>query len=174
MKKALFLSLFALSLFGEEPWGKDQDLAWISRRDIECIEPSVSSSDPGSPSRQGSGSSGKTGWPTSPNICEKSKLARISRTVTPPRNETCQTPFFGPLAEKAIWLRQNVLAPADGPRSNFRPSSSQYALDSIRKYGFFKGFLLGCDRLMRENDDNWVYHTILLENGEKMKWDPVK
>ncbi len=43
------------------------------------------------------------------------------------------------------------------PRSHFIPSSSQYTLEAVRKYGFFKGWMLGCDRLMRENDEEWVY-----------------
>lgn len=89
-------------------------------------------------------------------------------SVTP-----CGTPLFGHLGEKLIKFHQDVISPADGPRSNFRPSSSQYMLDAMRKYGFFKGFSLGCDRLMRENDDPWVYRTAPNENGESMKWDPI-
>lgn len=95
---------------------------------------------------------------------------RLSQRSSP---TACQTPIFGHLGEKLIKFHQDVISPADGPRSNFRPSSSQYMLDSIRKYGFFKGFPMGCDRLMRENDDPWVYRTAPNENGELMKWDPV-
>jgi len=85
----------------------------------------------------------------------------------------CATPLFGQLGETLIKFHQDVISPADGPRSNFRPSSSQYMLDAMRKYGFFKGFSMGCDRLMRENDDPWVYQKAPNENGEMMKWDPV-
>lgn len=85
----------------------------------------------------------------------------------------CQTPFFGQIAEALIYFHQNVISPADGPRSHFLPSSSQYALDAIRKYGFFRGFAMGCDRLMRENKDPWVYRTVLDGAGNRIKWDPV-
>ena len=47
-------------------------------------------------------------------------------------------------------------------------------LDAIRKYGFFRGVPLGCDRLMRENDDPWVYPLITVEDGKVFKYDPVK
>jgi hypothetical protein len=74
---------------------------------------------------------------------------------------------------KAIRFHQEVISPADGPRSHYIPSSSQYTLEAMRKYGFFKGYILGCDRLMRENDEKWVYRRIRDANGVDMKWDPV-
>jgi len=74
---------------------------------------------------------------------------------------------------KAIRFHQEVISPADGPRSSFIPSSSQYTLDAMCKYGFFKGFTMGCDRLMRENEDPWVYRTTLNPAGKVMKFDPV-
>ena len=77
------------------------------------------------------------------------------------------------LAEKVIRFRQQVLSPTDGPRSHFRPTSSQYMLDAVRKYGFLEGYLMGCDRLMRENSDDWVYRKIESE-GQIMKYDPVR
>lgn len=83
----------------------------------------------------------------------------------------------GPLvafSEVMIGFHQKVISPADGPRSHFKPSSSQYTLDAIRRYGFGYGFLLGCDRLMRENNDPWVYPTITTPDGQVTKWDPVR
>jgi hypothetical protein len=67
-----------------------------------------------------------------------------------------------------------VISPADGPRSHFIPSSSQYTLDAMRKYGFFNGFILGCDRLMRENKEEWVYRTTKDGAGKGIKFDPVR
>ncbi|KIC71045.1 membrane protein insertion efficiency factor YidD [Candidatus Protochlamydia amoebophila] len=77
------------------------------------------------------------------------------------------------LGMQAIRFHQEVISPADGPRSHFIPSSSQYTLNAMRKYGFFRGYTMGCDRLMRENDDPWIYRTILDPNGKSIKWDPV-
>ncbi|NGX41884.1 MAG: putative membrane protein insertion efficiency factor [Chlamydiae bacterium] len=86
----------------------------------------------------------------------------------------CRTPMLGPVAEVLIRFHQKVISPADGPRSYHKPSSSQYTLDAMRKYGFMGGFLLGCDRLMRENEDPWIYPVVLDEAGDTFKWDPVK
>ncbi len=77
------------------------------------------------------------------------------------------------LSEAFIRFHQEVISPADGPRSHFIPSSSSYTLEAIRTYGFFKGWTMGCDRLMRENDDPWVYRKTLSPSGQIMKSDPV-
>jgi uncharacterized protein len=77
------------------------------------------------------------------------------------------------VAEQVILFHQNVLSPVDGPRSHFRPSSSSYMMQSMQKHGFIMGFLMGCDRLMRENSDPWVYRTIETE-GKIFKYDPIR
>ena len=74
---------------------------------------------------------------------------------------------------RAIRFHQQVISPADGPRSHFIPSSSQYTLEAMQKYGFIQGFTMGCDRLMRENSDEWVYRKIE-DNGKLFKHDPVR
>ena len=73
--------------------------------------------------------------------------------------------------EKVIWLHQNIISPIDGPRSHYKPSSSGYMLQAIRKHGFMKGYLMGCDRLLRENRDPWIYRTALVED-QIWKIDP--
>jgi putative component of membrane protein insertase Oxa1/YidC/SpoIIIJ protein YidD len=72
-----------------------------------------------------------------------------------------------------IRFHQEVISPADGPRSHYIPSSSQYTLEAMQAHGFFQGFLMGCDRLMRENEEPWVYRTTATPSRELMKWDPV-
>ena len=94
----------------------------------------------------------------------------------PPPPEPCCKSSQSPLAaigESMINFHQTVITQIDGPRSNYLPSSSQYTRDAICKYGFFKGVMYGCDRLMRENDETWVYPNILGPMG-LMKYDPVK
>ena len=94
------------------------------------------------------------------------------RIPAPPATE--EKRGFSPLvwtAEKIIGFHQNVLTHIDGPRSHFRPSSSGYMLEAIRKHGFIKGYILGCDRLLRENSEEWVYNTVEYE-GRTLKWDP--
>lgn len=88
--------------------------------------------------------------------------------------ESCRTPLLGSLGESLINFHQEVISPADGPRSHFIPSSSQYTLDAMRKYGFFQGVMMGCDRLMRENDEPWVYSWTYDGAGKLIKFDPVR
>ena len=77
------------------------------------------------------------------------------------------------LGDYLIEFHRNVISPSDGPRSNFMPTSSVYTMNAMRKWGFFTGFYMGCDRLMRENKDPWVYRKHYDENGKVMKWDPA-
>lgn len=76
-------------------------------------------------------------------------------------------------AEQVILFHQNVLTQADGPRSHFRPTSSRYMLLAIRRHGFVQGFIMGCDRLLRENEEEWVYRTVEID-GKTYKHDPIK
>ena len=77
------------------------------------------------------------------------------------------------VVEGLISFHQNVVSPVPGPQSHHRPSSSQYMLDAVRRYGFFEGFALGCDRLLRENQDPWIYSRVPDGTGATLKWDPV-
>lgn len=88
--------------------------------------------------------------------------------------EPCKTPLLGTFAEKMIGFHQEVISPADGPRSHYLPSSSQYTLEAMRKHGFVQGYFMGCDRLMRENSEAWVYRTKVDASGYSMKLDPVR
>lgn len=77
----------------------------------------------------------------------------------------------GKIAESLILFNQNFISPSYGPRSHFRPTSSRYTLLCMRRYGFIKGFVLGCDRLLRENSDPWVYRNTIIDNIS-YKWEP--
>ena len=102
------------------------------------------------------------------------KDACLARPYCPPVCEPShRTPIIGPIGEAMIKFHQDVISPADGPRSHFVPSSSQYALNAMRKYGFLRGVAMGCDRLMRENKEEWVYRWTVDGTGKPIKWDPV-
>lgn len=79
---------------------------------------------------------------------------------------------FTKMAEYIILFHQNIISPVDGPRSHFRPTSSRYMLLAMRRHGFIKGYIMGCDRLLRENKEEWVYRTKEID-GEVYKWDPT-
>ncbi len=89
------------------------------------------------------------------------------------QTQKSSTTHTGHLAEPLIRFHQEIISPADGPRSHFFPSSSQYTLDAVKTYGLIKGVLMGCDRLTRENGEKWVYETIKMEDERVLKWDPI-
>jgi len=95
------------------------------------------------------------------------------KVAVPPHTENPKHSLAVRVADQIIWFHQNVLSPVDGPRSHFRPSSSSYMMQSMHKHGFVMGFLMGCDRLMRENSDEWVYRKIETE-GKIFKYDPIR
>lgn len=76
------------------------------------------------------------------------------------------------IAGGIISFHQNFISPTTGPRSSYRPTSSKYMELAIKRYGFLKGFIMGCDRLLRENDEEWVYRTIEID-GITYKYDPA-
>jgi hypothetical protein len=92
----------------------------------------------------------------------------------PPTEQTAPaTPGIATrIADAIIRFHQNVISPVNGPRSNFHPSSSHYMQLAIKRYGFLKGYIMGCDRLLRENDEEWVYRTIEID-GKYYKYDPA-
>jgi putative membrane protein insertion efficiency factor len=53
------------------------------------------------------------------------------------------------LAIKTLRFYQLAISPLLGPRCRFHPSCSNYAIESISKYGFFVGVYLSLRRLLR-------------------------
>ena len=90
-----------------------------------------------------------------------------------PRSEIRDPRSSSPGFEHIIAFHQHIISPADGPRSHYIPSSSTYMLQAVRKYGFFSGFCLGCDRLMRENNSEWHYLLYKTKDGDVLKLDLV-
>lgn len=49
---------------------------------------------------------------------------------------------------------QDVISPVDGPRCHAYPTCSTYARQSIAQHGAFMGWIMTCDRLMRDGRDD--------------------
>ncbi len=75
--------------------------------------------------------------------------------------------------DKIILFHQKVISPIDGPRSHFRPTSSRYMQLAMKRYGFLKGYFMGFDRLLRENEEKWIYQTIEIDDV-LYKYDPAR
>ncbi len=102
-------------------------------------------------------------------------LAKRPSQISSPESckSTCRSTLATNVAKAMIQFHQDVISPADGPRSHFIPSSSQYTLDAINRYGLLSGISMGCDRLMRENEDPWVYRWTRDGAGKLIKYNPV-
>ena len=97
-----------------------------------------------------------------------------AKLAYPDTQTTLITPSMSKLVcKRMIRFFQDYISQIDGPRSSFYPTSSQYAKEAIEKYGVFKGIAMGCDRLMRENKDPWVY-DITPDYGINRKIDLVR
>ncbi len=92
------------------------------------------------------------------------------RVVSPKKEK--KSSLAAKTAGGIIHFYQNYLSPTTGARSNFRPTSSKYMELAIQRYGFLKGFVMGCDRLLRENNEKWIYPTLAEEQGG-YKYDPA-
>ncbi len=102
-------------------------------------------------------------WGVDQDLCWKKREQAQLRSA-PMQRELCVS---------MIHFFQQYISPIDGPRSHFYPTSSQYALEAIQKYGACKGIALGCDRLLRENREAWIYPTRNM-HGIQRKLDPVR
>lgn len=69
----------------------------------------------------------------------------------------------------AVW---KLISAADGDRCAMTPSCSAYAAESIRKYGFFEGYLMTCDRLIRCGRDELDISPIIKSGDDKLCLDP--
>jgi putative component of membrane protein insertase Oxa1/YidC/SpoIIIJ protein YidD len=99
------------------------------------------------------------------------KDSELKHVATKGPSQDKEMGFAVKIADSVIQFHQKVISPVDGPRSHFRPTSSRYMQLAMQRYGFIKGFVMGCDRLLRENKDPWVYRTIEID-GQLFKFDP--
>jgi len=54
------------------------------------------------------------------------------------------------------------------------PSCSQYCKESLQKHGFFVGWVMSCDRLMRCGRDETELSPRIMVDGELKYYDPVQ
>lgn len=112
-------------------------------------------------------------------FCESGKApwgvdATIKYEKTESEKPEMQTRTLGQKSCRSmIRFFQIYISPIDGPRSSYYPTSSQYTLEAIQKWGVLTGIAMGCDRLMRENGEMWIYDTTD-QHGMKRKLDPVR
>ncbi|MDY6880911.1 MAG: membrane protein insertion efficiency factor YidD [Thermodesulfobacteriota bacterium] len=54
------------------------------------------------------------------------------------------------------------------------PSCSEYSIRCVQKHGFFMGWIMTCDRLMRCGRDEMALSSRIFVNGEWKHYDPLE
>jgi len=68
---------------------------------------------------------------------------------------------------------KKYISPIDGDRCMMYPSCSTYSKEAIGRFGFFRGFVMTCDRLTRCGNDLHKYPQFIY-NGRVYIVDPVE
>ena len=72
-----------------------------------------------------------------------------------------------------IAFYQKFISPADGDRCQMTPSCSAYSKEAFQTHGFFLGWIMTCDRLMRcGRDETHLSPGILTPEG-RLTLDPI-
>lgn len=72
----------------------------------------------------------------------------------------------------ALYIYRNYVSPVNGDRCPMIPTCSSYAVQAVRKHGFFLGIMMTADRLMHEPDE--IRHAHPVVGGGRVGFeDPV-
>lgn len=73
----------------------------------------------------------------------------------------------------AIKIYQKYISGIDGDRCSMYPSCSHYSSQAIKTHGWFKGWIMTCDRLIRCGRDESKFSHPVMVNGRLHTYDPV-
>jgi putative component of membrane protein insertase Oxa1/YidC/SpoIIIJ protein YidD len=73
-----------------------------------------------------------------------------------------------------ITFYQKVISPIDGDRCPMEPSCSLYLNQAIKKHGYFLGWIMGMDRIVRCGRSEVNVSLPIWKNGIKHTHDPVE
>ncbi len=117
-----------------------------------------------------------SGYP--PIICSRS-IRWIGGLLLVYSCVSCATAIPSSPSEKKPWsagllkFYQDVISPIDGDRCPMVPTCSAYTYEAIEKHGWFMGWIMGCDRLIRCGGDELDVSEITVRGVERHCLDPV-
>lgn len=76
-------------------------------------------------------------------------------------------------SESLFHFYQNVISPVDGDRCQMIPSCSAYTAEIVDKHGWFMGWIMGCDRLIRCGGDETRFAEITVRGDDRYYHDSV-
>ncbi len=80
--------------------------------------------------------------------------------------------IFEKFSLKLIKIYQGTISSLQGEVCNFEPSCSRFMEQSIKRFGFVKGILLGLDRLQRCHRFSFYYYPKYYGLKNKKLYDP--
>ncbi len=69
---------------------------------------------------------------------------------------------------------QDIVSKADGDRCGMHPSCSAYSVEASKKHGLIIGWIMTCDRLLRDGGDEMRLSPKILVNGLPHIYDPLE
>ena len=72
-----------------------------------------------------------------------------------------------------ITFFQKYISPVDGDRCPMYPSCSSYSKQAFQTHGFFMGWIMTCDRLMRCGRDETRLSPEIMQNGRRLTYDSL-
>lgn len=79
----------------------------------------------------------------------------------------------GAFAPASMRLFKDVVSRADGDRCPMFPSCSQYSRQAFARHGFFIGWMMTADRLLRCGRDERRHAPAVMANGARLIYDPL-
>ncbi len=86
----------------------------------------------------------------------------------------CFTPLYAHDKNPIIKFYQKHISAVDGNRCPMYPSCSEYANQAFQKHGFFIGWIMSCDRLVRCGRDEADIAWKIIINNDKSIYDPLE
>lgn len=69
---------------------------------------------------------------------------------------------------------KTIISPVDGDRCPSLPSCSTYSAEAFKKHGFFIGWMMTVDRLIREGSEEATISPLVYQDGKLKILDPVQ
>lgn len=100
---------------------------------------------------------------------KENELAEKIHDSVPSTGNGSESPVVMPLK-----FYQTFISGIDGHRCPMTPSCSSYAVTAFKKYGFIRGWIMTCDRLLRCGRDETRLSPPVIIEGRQYIYDPVE
>ena len=105
-------------------------------------------------------------------ICHTPVIAAEESPESKTRTEKQKSGFN--LGAAFVSIFKNHISAVDGDRCPSLPTCSSYSVQAFKKHGFFIGWMMTFDRLLRCGRDELRLSPGVMENGEIKCYDPLE